>query len=103
MHKIIPLGSAPSLEPYLRSSPDFEKRFIAQCFRFIDLLREKFGDEPPGASFFIAAPVVPYPNLWEVVYHYHIENLEAHCYIVRCLKYRPTTWNDRKPPEIPLN
>lgn len=103
MHKIVPLGAAPTLEPHLPVSPNFEKRFLAQCFRFIDLLREKFGREPPGASFLIAAPVVPYPNLWEVVYHYQDDDLVAHFYVLQCLKHRPKTWNDREPPQMTLN
>ena len=104
MISMINLGANPILEPLLpQFVKDYEEESLSQCYRYIDLLRKKFGKEPIGVHLLVVSNAYQYPNLYEVECHFDNENYKAVQYVLNCKLYLPKTWKDSAPVSAPVN
>jgi len=89
------LGPTPADEPCAAlGEPDYEPRAKAECRRFIDLLRETFGPEPPGAFLTVKGFPHDFGTYYEVVCYYEEsdEITSSAEYAYRLENEAPTTW-----------
>ena len=104
MISVISLGAVPLFESSVSQDlPDFEEMTYEACERYIALIRQKFGKEPLGVSLIIVSPAIAIPNYYEVECYFDGQNFKAVQYVLNCKQHLPKTWNDSKPPLIPLN
>jgi hypothetical protein len=95
MQDFVTLGTAPVDEPCAQlGQPDYYDKVRDECRRFIRLLRQKFGEEPPGARFAIKGFDHDFGTYYEVVVHFDTDDEEASHYPYRCEDELPATWGD---------
>jgi hypothetical protein len=96
MYDQISLGPTPYEEPCQQvGSPDYsEIEAKKECRRFIDLLREKFGDEPAGAKLKITRNPHDFGDYFEVVVEYDGYSKEAVEYACLLESKLPGRWED---------
>lgn len=70
----------------------YREKGIAECKRFIALLRRTLGEEPEGAELKIKWFDHDFGSYCEVVCYYEIGNQEATDYAFRCESECPLTW-----------
>jgi hypothetical protein len=93
MQDYLTLGTAPVDEPCAQlGQPDDYDKVREECRRFITLLRQKFGDEPPGAAFGIKSFPHDFGTYYEVVCLFDRDDEEAAHYAYRCEDELPATW-----------
>lgn len=94
MRDHICIGSSPADEQTAQvGSADYESRARAECTRFIDIIRDRLGLEPPGAR--LAVKMFPghdFGSYYEVVCHYDDAFPESVEYAFRCERECPQTW-----------
>ncbi len=92
------ISSAPYDEDCVQVNPnaDYIEPMKAECRRFIELIRKKLGDEPPGATLAIKSFPHDFGTYYEVVCWYDDENEAAAEYAALCESDAPRTWNDDK-------
>ncbi len=92
------IASAPSDEPCVQVNPqgDYHDAMKAECRRFIELIRKKLGQEPPGAHLAIKSCPHDFGTYYEVVCWYDDDNQDAVNYAYLCESDAPRTWNDDK-------
>jgi hypothetical protein len=72
--------------------PDYYVKISGECKRFITLLRQTFGDEPPGVRFAIKGFAHDFGTYHEVVCLFDTDDEEAAHYAYRCENELPSTW-----------
>ena len=91
----IDVGSAPSEEDCAQvGSPDYHARARPECIRYIALLRQTFGPEPPQASLRVKSNPHDFGSYLSVVCYFDDDDEESANYAYRCEEAPPTTWND---------
>lgn len=87
------LGSTPCDEPCAQvGSPNYASHARAECARYINLLREAFGDEPEGARLAVKSFPHDFGTYYEVVCHYDEALPESLDYAFMLESDAPTTW-----------
>ncbi len=98
MRDYISIGSTPCEEDCARvGSPDYHERSRDECRRFIELIRQKLGQEPDGARLAVKSFPHDFGTYHEVVCHYDDAYPESQRYAFRCESEAPTTWTDGRP------
>lgn len=89
------IGSSPTDEECAQvGSPNYASRAKAECARFIDLLRKKFGPEPEGALLQAKSFPHDFGSYYEVVCWYDDGLPESVDYAFRCEGETPATWEE---------
>ena len=87
------IGATPSEEDCAQvGTPDYHRKAIAECYRFIQLIRDTLGPEPEGAELRIKAFEHDFGTYHEVVCWFETDNEAAREYAVRCENDAPATW-----------
>jgi hypothetical protein len=95
MQDFVTLGTAPVDEPFAQvGQPGYDDTVKDECRRFIRLLRQKFGDEPPGVRFAIKSFEHDFGTYYEVVVLFDTDDEETSHYAYRCEAELPATWED---------
>jgi len=72
--------------------PGYREHALAECTRFIQLLRDTFGPEPEGARLSIKWSEHDFGSYCEVVCHFNPDITGSIEYAQRCEDDAPTTW-----------
>jgi hypothetical protein len=89
----ISLGPTPPEEPCAQvGEPDYRRKALAECQRFIVLLRETFGPEPEGAELQTKSFPHDFGTYYEVVCCYDPDHPASMDYAFRLEKETPSTW-----------
>ena len=95
MPNYLSLAPAPVEEDCAQvGTADYTVKARAECWRFIALLRTKFGPEPEGARLAIKSFPHDFGDYLEVVCYFDETLPEAVEYAYRCEEYLPATWDD---------
>ena len=87
------IGSSPCEEDCAQvGTPDYHRKAIAECHRFIQLIRDTLGLEPEGAELRIKAFDHDFGEYHEVVCWFETDNEAARAYAARCEDDAPATW-----------
>ena len=98
MRDFMDIGSTPSDEPCAQVGEDnYMERAREECNRFIELIRKKLGEEPPGARLAVKSNPHDFGTYLEVVCHFEDSDEEARIYALRCESEAPRTWQDDQP------
>ncbi len=90
----INIGSAPAEEDCAQVGEDnYAEKARRECARFIDLIRKKCGQEPPGARLATKSFPHDFGTYYEVVCYYDDEIPESIDYAYRAESEAPTTWS----------
>ncbi len=93
MRKYVCIGPSPHAEDCVQvGTPNYETRAIAECARFIELIRETLGPEPEGVELAIKSFDHDFGRYFEVVCWFETDNDAARAYAVRCEDDAPATW-----------
>lgn len=79
---LLHIGPVPAEEDcaQLGQDPDFAKKNIAECERFIAQIRRHYGDEPEGAKVKMKSNLHDFGTYREVVVQYEVGNAAAENY-----------------------
>jgi hypothetical protein len=105
MRDYISIGSTPCEEPCAQvGQPDYRKKALAECHRFIELLRKTFGPEPEGAELRVKAFPHDFGTYYEVVCYFTPDLRASVEYALRCESEMPATWEEESKsiPDLPL-
>jgi hypothetical protein len=92
------IGCNPCDEPCVNlGEPDYYPRARAECLRFIELIRKKLGEEPPGAYLKVKSNPHDWGSYLSVVVSFHDTDEEARNYAYLCESEAPRTWQDDQP------
>lgn len=96
MRDYMSIGSAPCDEPCVQVTPrgDYHDAMKAECRRFLDLIRKKLGEEPPGARLAVKGNPYDFGTYYEVGCHFDDGDEEAYDYALACESSAPQTWSD---------
>ena len=96
MRDYISIGSAPSDESCVQVNRegDYHDAMRAECRRFLELIRKKLGEEPPGARLAVKSNPHDFGTYYDVVCYFDDEDEEARKYAYRCEAQSPGTWDD---------
>jgi hypothetical protein len=95
MRDFINIGSTPYDEPCAQvGTPDYREKALAECKKFIQLLRKKFGPEPESAELRVKAFPHDFGTYYEVVCFYDTDSQESVDYALRCEGETPATWEE---------
>jgi hypothetical protein len=95
MRDYITLGPTPSEELCAQvGEPDYPEKAVAECRRFIQLLRQKFGPEPRGAWLTTKWFPHDFGSYCEVVCHFDTDSEESVEYALCCEAEMPATWEE---------
>jgi len=95
MKDYINIGPTPCEEDCAQlGTPDYREKALAECKRFIQLLRKKFGPEPEDARLAIKWFEHDFGSYCEVVCFYDTDIQESVDYALRCEGETPATWED---------
>ena len=72
--------------------PGYREKALAECTRFIQLLRETFGPEPEGAQLSVKWFEHDFGGYCEVVCYFNPESQASVEYAQRCEDHAPATW-----------
>ena len=72
--------------------PDYRRRALQECQRFIQLLRDIFGPEPEGAALRIKSFEHDFGTYHDVVCWFDPDMPESVDYAIRCENNTPITW-----------
>ena len=98
MKDFLEIGSSPPDENCEQlGSPDYATKALAECERYIDVLRKKLGKEPEGARLRVKANPHDFGTYYEVVCDFDTELLESQDYAFKCDSNGPSTWDDTTP------
>lgn len=93
------IGSAPEDEHCVQVDPkvDYLPAMRAECLRFLELIRKKLGEEPPGSRLAVKSNLHDFGQYLEVVCHYDDTDEDATAYAHLCESMAPRTWSDDAP------
>lgn len=95
MQNYFTLGQTPAEEECAQvGSPDYMEKARAECKRYIDLLRKKFGPEPAGAQLKIKSFMHDFGDYLEVVCEFDEDLPESVEYACTCDEDPPRYWNE---------
>lgn len=96
MYDSLSLGPTPYEEPCLQlGSPEYDEiEAKKECRRFIELLRKKFGEEPPGAMLKITRNPHDFGVYLDVVVQYDASNEYAVEYAFKLERELPASWEE---------
>ena len=95
MHDFLSLGPTPSDEPCACVGEDhYADRALAECKRFIALLRQTFGPEPAGAWLATKWFDHDFGQYGNVVCWFDTDITESIDYAYRCEEETPRTWEE---------
>lgn len=95
MRDYLSIGSTPGEEPCAQvGQPHYRQQALAECHRFIALLRQTFGPEPAGAELRVKACAHDFGTYYEVVCYYHTDIQASVDYAFRCEAETPATWGE---------
>ena len=98
MRDYMTIGSSPCDESCVSvGEPNYYPRAQEECARFIELIRKKLGEEPPGARLATKSFPHDFGTYHEVVCHFEDSDEEARIYALRCESEAPRTWQDDQP------
>ena len=87
------IGSSPHEEDCAQvGQPDYRRKAIAECQRFIQLIRDTIGPEPEGAELAMKSFDHDFGVYFEVVCWFETDNDAAIAYAQRCDSDAPATW-----------
>ncbi len=87
------LGPTPHDEDCAQvGQPDYREKAIPECKRYIRLLREKFGDEPEGASLNVKSFPHDFGTYFEVIVWFDQAHPLSIDYAFRLEANGPATW-----------
>ena len=93
MRQYFSIGSTPSEEDCAQvGQPDYRRKALEECERFIALIRDTLGSEPEGAELAIKSFSHDFGTYYEVVIWFEPDDAAAVAYAVRCEDDAPTTW-----------
>jgi hypothetical protein len=91
------IGSSPSEEDCAQvGAPGYREQAVAECTRYIELLRRAIGPEPEGARLAIKWFDHDFGAYCEVVCYFNSENRAAVEYAQRCEDDAPATWEGHR-------
>jgi hypothetical protein len=94
MTDYIEIGPSPCEEDCVQvGTEDYLARGRAECRRFIDLIRQECGEEPPGAVLTIKNNPHDFGTYSEVICRYNDSNEEAMDYAFFVESNAPTKWD----------
>jgi len=94
MRDYVYLGPAPAEEDCVQvGEPDYLERALAECRRYIDLIRRVCGPEPPGARLRTKWEYHDFGKYVEVVCEFDDNVPEAVEYAYRVEEEAPTRWD----------
>lgn len=97
MKDYLTLGPTPGEEPCAQvGESDYRDKALAECQRFILLLRKKFGPEPEGAWLSVKWFPHDFGEYCEVVCHYTTDSQASVDYAYRCDNEAPATWEEEE-------
>ncbi len=76
--------------------PDYDEKALAECRRFIKLLRQTFGTEPDGARLRVKSFPHDFGTYCEVVCHFNSDVPASVAYAMRCENEAPATWEEQR-------
>lgn len=89
----VSIGPTPAEEECAQvGDENYESKAIAECIRFIELLRKKFGPEPDGARLSSKSFSHDYGSYREVVCYYNDSKPDSVEYAFKCENEAPGTW-----------
>lgn len=102
MRDYITVGSTPSDEPCVQVTPGggYASAMREECQRFIGLIRETVGPEPPGASLRIRWEDHDFGRYAEVAVYYDDTDEVATTYAYRVEAEAPTHWDTPPAPVV---
>jgi hypothetical protein len=93
MRDYFSLGQTPSEEDCAQvGQPDYRQKALAECERYIELIRATLGPEPEGAELAIKSFSHDFGTYYEVVIWFEPDDATAVAYAERCEDDAPTTW-----------
>ncbi len=94
MSEYIELGSAPADEDcvQVKSGGDYVEAMKKECGRFLELIREKMGQEPEGAKLAVKRFSHDFGPYFEVVCYYDENKEQSVEYAFECEANLPTRW-----------
>lgn len=93
------IGPSPCDESCVQvGEANYMERAREECNRFIEVIRKKLGDEPPGARLATKAFPHDFGTYHEVVCYFDDSYEEARHYAYQCESETPQTWQDDQPP-----
>ena len=103
MRDYYPIGATPSEEDCAQvGQPGYRQKALAECERYIALIRTALGPEPPGAELAIKSFPHDFGMYYEVVVWFERDDAEAIAYAVRCDDDAPRTWDGEVEGSRPL-
>ena len=94
------IGSSPCDEPCAQvGEENYMERSREECKRFIELIRKKLGEEPPGAHLAVKSNPHDFGSYLDVVCHFEDSDEDATNYALLCESEAPRTWQDDQPPQ----
>ena len=89
------LGPTPADEPCAQVGEEgYELKARAECQRYIELLRRKFGPEPPGSKLKIRGFQHDFGRYFECIVTYRDGDQEAFDYALKLEEEAPTRWEE---------
>ena len=87
------IGPSPHEEDCAQvGQPGYRRKAIAECERFIQLIRDTVGLEPEGAELGIKSFDHDFGVYFEVICWFETDNEAARAYAARCEDDAPATW-----------
>ena len=98
MRDYFSIGPTPSEEDCAQvGQPDYRRKAIEECQRFIELIRTTLGPEPPGAELAIKSFPHDFGTYYDVVVWFEPDDAAALAYAQRCEDDAPRTWEGGDP------
>lgn len=95
MRAYLNIGATPADEPCAQvGEPNYGIKALAECRRFIELIRRKFGPEPEGARLTIKSFPHDFGSYHEVVCWYDDTMEKSVAYAYEVEGEAPTRWED---------
>jgi hypothetical protein len=92
------IGCNPCEEPCVNlGTENYYPRARDECARYIELVRKKLGEEPPGAYLKVKSNPHDFGSYLSVVVVFDDDDEEARHYAFRCESEAPRTWQDDQP------
>jgi hypothetical protein len=97
MREYFTLGPTPSEEDCAQvGQPDYYRKALEECRRFIELIRDTLGPEPSGAELAIKSFPHDFGTYYEVVIRFEPDDAAAVAYAERCEDDAPRTWDGER-------
>ena len=94
MRDYFSIGPTPSEEDCAQvGQPDYRRKALEECTRFITLIRNTLGPEPAGAELAVKSFPHDFGTYYEVVIWFERDGGEAIAYAERCEDDAPRTWD----------